>query len=102
MVDKYRSKGNRILFCGCAPCQPFSTQNKNRFNPEDKRLNLLGEFLKFIEYSRPDFILCENVLGLQKIDRDGPLPDFISKLETMGYNVPQRRKIWDKTGINTL
>ena len=88
LVNKYRKKGNKILFCGCAPCQPFSTQNKKRFDSEDKRINLLSEFLRFVEDCQPDFILCENVPGLQKIDKDGPLPNFISKLESMGYNVP--------------
>lgn len=88
LVDKYRINGNKILFCGCAPCQPFSTQNKNRFSSTDKRLNLLSEFLRFVEDCQPDFILCENVPGLQKIDKDGPLPNFINKLKSMGYNVP--------------
>lgn len=89
MVDKYRINGDKILFCGCAPCQPFSTQNKKRFDSEDKRLNLLSEFLRFVEDCQPDFILCENVPGLQKIDKGGPLPNFINKLKGMGYNVPE-------------
>lgn len=88
IVDKYRNSGNRILFCGCAPCQPFSTQNKKRFDSKDERINLLSEFLRFVEDCQPDFILCENVPGLQKIDKDGPLPNFINKLESMGYHVP--------------
>ncbi len=89
IVDKYRGSGDKILFCGCAPCQPFSTQNKNRFDSQDKRLNLLSEFLRFVQDCQPDFILCENVPGLQKIDKDGPLPNFINKLKRMGYNVPE-------------
>lgn len=89
IVDKFKSCGHKILFCGCAPCQPFSTQNKNRFNSKDKRLNLLSEFLRFVEDCQPDFILCENVPGLQKIDKDGPLPNFIKELKSMGYNVPE-------------
>lgn len=89
IVDKYRSNGDKILFCGCAPCQPFSTQNKNRFDSKDKRINLLSEFLRFVEDCQPDFIFCENVPGLQKIDKGGPLPNFINKLERMGYNIPE-------------
>lgn len=89
LVNKYRGYGDKILFCGCAPCQPFSTQNKNRFSSEDKRLNLLSEFLRFVEDCLPDFILCENVPGLQKIDKDGPLPNFINKLKSLGYSVPE-------------
>ncbi len=86
-VDKY-SKNHYILFCGCAPCQPFSTQNKKRFSSDDKRIDLLSQFLRFVKECNPDFILCENVPGLQKIDKDGPLPNFIKNLKKMGYNVP--------------
>ncbi|MDR1168516.1 MAG: DNA cytosine methyltransferase [Heliobacteriaceae bacterium] len=87
-VDKY-NKTHYILFCGCAPCQPFSSQNKKRFSSEDKRIDLLSEFLRFVKECNPDFILCENVPGLQKIDKDGPLPNFIKNLKNMGYNVPE-------------
>jgi len=89
-VNKYNTK-HYILFCGCAPCQPFSMQNKNRFNSDDKRIDLLSEFLRFVKECAPDFILCENVPGLQKIDKDGPLPKFVKTLKEMGYNVPELR-----------
>lgn len=92
LVKKY-NKENLILFCGCAPCQPFSTQNKNRFSADDKRLNLLSEFLRFVNECQPDFLLCENVPGLQKIDDNGPLPEFINQLKEMGYGVPDPRVI---------
>lgn len=95
IVKKYQ-KDNFILFCGCAPCQPFSTQNKKRFDANDKRINLLSEFLRFIEKSKPDLLLCENVPGLQRIDSDGPLPSFIKELEKMGYNVPEPRIVYSQ------
>lgn len=87
-VEKYQDD-NYILFCGCAPCQPFSTQNKKRFSSDDKRINLLSEFLRFVRECGPDFILCENVPGLQKIDNEGPLPNFINTLRGLGYFVPE-------------
>ncbi len=87
-TDKYKNE-NFVLFSGCAPCQPFSTQNKKRFSSDDKRLNLLSEFLRFVDECEPDFILCENVPGLQKIDSDGPLPNFINALRRKGYYVPE-------------
>lgn len=99
VVKRYNKK-NYILFCGCAPCQPFSTQNKKRFQQSDKRLNLLNQFLRFVEKSEPDFILCENVPGLQKIGNDGPLPNFICRLRELGYYVPEPRIIYaHKYGI---
>lgn len=92
-IVKLYKKNNYILFCGCAPCQPFSTQNKKRFKSDDDRIDLLSEFLKFVKKSKPDFILCENVPGIQKIGDKGPLPNFINTLRKMGYYIPEPKII---------
>ena len=93
-----------ILFCGCAPCQPFSQQNGSRSN-KDVRIPLLAHFGRFVKYHKPEFVLVENVPGLQKMSvEDGPLPDFLKLLRWMKYSVtmetidccdygvPQKRK----------
>jgi len=74
-----------ILFCGCAPCQPFSKQNGNR-DHTDKRIPLLTHFGRFVRYFKPEFVLVENVPGLQTMSWEpGPLPDFIELLNALGY-----------------
>jgi DNA (cytosine-5)-methyltransferase 1 len=93
-----------ILFCGCAPCQPFSQQNGSRIK-KDNRIPLLAHFGRFVKYHKPDFVLVENVPGLQTISaEDGPLPGFLKMLKQMKYSVtmdtidccdygvPQKRK----------
>ena len=75
-----------ILFCGCAPCQPFSQQNNNKFS-EDPRRNLLSEFSRFVKYWKPEYILVENVPGLQKLKSEGPFDKFTKQLKRIGYNV---------------
>lgn len=93
-----------ILFCGCAPCQPFSKQNGSR-NEEDVRIPLLRHFGRFVKYHEPDFVLVENVPGLQNVSGTrGPLPAFHRLLGRLKYNVtsgtvdccdygvPQKRK----------
>jgi len=76
-----------ILFCGCAPCQPFSKQNANR-KVEDNRIPLLSHFGRFVGYHRPEFVLIENVPGLQSISEEpGPLPAFASLLRRLDYQV---------------
>ncbi|WP_444906530.1 DNA cytosine methyltransferase [Microbulbifer sp. ANSA003] len=92
-----------LLFCGCAPCQPFSKQNNNK-SQNDPRRNLLTEFSRFVEHWMPEYILVENVPGLQKIKGKGPFNQFISKIRELGYNfdysvlpacgfgVPQKRE----------
>ena len=86
-INKYK-KSDYILFCGCAPCQPFSSQNKKRFSKEDKRFSLLDEFSRFVEFYEPDFIFFENVPGMKKLEpQESPLYKFEKKLKSMGYDV---------------
>jgi len=98
------SRGDAILFCGCAPCQPFSKQNGIRAR-KDSRASLLSHFGRFVRYYEPDFVLVENVPGIQKvIAHHSPLGDFIRLLNTLKYRhvmkvvdcrdfgVPQTRK----------
>ena len=86
-IDKYK-KENYILFCGCAPCQPFSSQNKKRFSKDDKRFSLLDEFSRFVEEYEPDFIFFENVPGMKKLKpEESPLYKFEKKLKDKGYHV---------------
>lgn len=93
------------LFCGCAPCQPFTRQNTQK--PEkrtDVRRSLLSRFGLLIEKHLPDYIFVENVPGIQKITGNSTLTRFKKRLEALGYNptvevvesqrygVPQRRR----------
>ena len=50
------------LYAACTPCQPFSTLNTMK--GADARKSLLLDFAKIVEKSPPDFILVENVPGL--------------------------------------
>lgn len=75
-----------ILFCGCAPCQPFSKQNLQK-DVNDPRRSLLTEFGRFVESGLPDYIFIENVPGLQRVKGDdGPLHGFKSLLTRLGYS----------------
>lgn len=106
-----------LLFCGCAPCQPFSKQNRQK-ELQDPRKNLLLEFSKFIIYWKPEFLMVENVPGLQKIQKEGPLRSFLDMLDYQGYKwslgvlpafwfgVPQKRErlvllasLWNTPGL---
>lgn len=94
-----------LVLVACAPCQPFSMQNKAK-NENDIRRTLLNETHRFIKALEPDYIFVENVPGLQKIDKDkeGPYKRFIEFLDEQDYEirefiakseeygVPQRRK----------
>lgn len=79
-------RNSPILFCGCAPCQPFSKQNLQK-DVNDPRRGLLTEFGRFIQAWLPDYIFIENVPGMQRIKGDnGPLLNFKELLTRLGYN----------------
>ncbi|WP_295762625.1 DNA cytosine methyltransferase [Undibacterium sp.] len=102
-VPEWRT--NDLVFCACAPCQPFSAQNKNRHTGDNRR-TLLSETKRFIRAFRPEFIFIENVPGIQsvKLEENGPFADFLHFLDRFNYQyeykvvssefygVPQQRK----------
>lgn len=104
IIEANKSPKDYILFSGCAPCQPFSSQNKNKVD-NDPRIDLLGEFSRFVSSILPDFVFVENVPGIQKISsKSRPFLGFIETLNDLGYHyeykvlpalwfgVPQRRE----------
>jgi len=81
-------KDSYKLFCGCAPCQPFTKQNTE--SPQyDTRKNLLFKFGAIIQKFKPDFVFVENVPGLQKVPKhkNGPFPAFKNLLAKMGFHL---------------
>ena len=87
LVDAERP--NPILFCGCAPCQPFTKQNTTHpTRKKDDRVPLLTHFAKFINICLPDIVFIENVPGLQKFSHHTqPFGGFIKNLESLDYKV---------------
>ncbi len=94
-VDEVRRLANDqvpapILFCGCAPCQPFTQQNTIQPAPDDDdRVPLLSEFARFINACKPDVVFVENVPGLQRLnDGSQPFTGFLETLSASGYHPP--------------
>lgn len=80
------SAGAPLLFCGCAPCQPFSKQRSTKLHPRRGR-DLLDHFSRFVAAYTPEFVLCENVPGLQSVSgASGPFQRFCRMLERNGYH----------------
>lgn len=111
LVRRARAAGQRVLFCACAPCQPFSKQRSKRLarrNSRDARYYILREFLRFAEDFEPDFVFCENVPEAEHWEgtRGHPIRELVSFLHGVGYTtrsevvdcrdygVPQRRARW--------
>ncbi|MGD0586064.1 MAG: DNA cytosine methyltransferase [Oryzomonas sp.] len=73
----------------CAPCQPFSSQNRKR-SVNDHRADLVLESLKFIKEFRPEIVFFENVPG---IAISGPLHNLRHKLATLGYTLAEPKTL---------
>lgn len=80
---------NRVLFCGCAPCQPFTKQNtKQPAQEEDARVPLLSRFAEIVTTCKPDIVFVENVPGLQNPDHQAqPFGGFLQRLKAAGYHI---------------
>jgi DNA (cytosine-5)-methyltransferase 1 len=105
LVPYIRAKRKRpIVFGACAPCQPFSKQNRHR-KRDDGRRTLLSEFHRFVRVFRPEYLFVENVPELHGDGHpDSPLYEFIELLDKLNYwhahdvvmachyGVPQRRR----------
>ncbi len=102
ILKKNTKQNDLLLFAACAPCQPFSRQNRFK-SSSDKRISLLNEFHRFVKKFFPDYIILENVPGMQKVT-EGPFTKFTKLLtdlnyqfrtdvkNAMDYGVPQSRK----------
>jgi DNA (cytosine-5)-methyltransferase 1 len=82
-----RERKSPVLFSACAPCQPFSRQNRQR-KEQDSRVSLLAELGRFVRRFRPELIFIENVPGLQSFSEaeDGPLTRLFELLDACGYS----------------
>ncbi|HEY0089348.1 MAG TPA: DNA cytosine methyltransferase, partial [Candidatus Lokiarchaeia archaeon] len=77
-------KYDKLLFVGCAPCQPFT--NINTLKEKRKReKNHLIRFADFIEYFNPDYLFVENVPGITAKKYGGILGRFKNILKKLNY-----------------
>lgn len=82
--------GNGLeLLAICAPCQPFSSQNRKR-NTDDNRIPLLLEALPFVELLKPKYIWVENVPGLGS---SKTIVKLQKSLKVLGYSFNQPARI---------
>jgi DNA (cytosine-5)-methyltransferase 1 len=95
--------GDVTLYAACTPCQPFSTLSRQKST--DDRKGLLLTFAKIVKECPPDFILVENVPGLNNGYGKEIYEEFLKVLEECEFSeaaadlldakhfgVPQTRK----------
>lgn len=73
------------LITGGVPCQGFSLANRKR-NANDERNFLFIEYMKYIEVFKPEFIILENVSGMQSTNNGKFVDDILNMMDNLGYN----------------
>lgn len=97
-LDPQRIKKNDLkdrdldLLIVCAPCQPFSSQNKNKFR-QDMRRALILEAVRFANVLKPKIIFFENVSGLMSEKNRPILHSLKDELRENGYDLTAERQI---------
>lgn len=94
---------DNLVFIGCSPCQFWTILNTDKTKSQ-KSKNLLHEFLRFVKYFKPGYVVVENVPGILHRKEESGLNKFIKVLEDNkylvfyeivnlnNYGVPQSRK----------
>ncbi len=80
------SQHDVVLYAACTPCQPFSTLN--HMKGEDSRKVLLLAFAELVRQSPPDFIVVENVPGLNTKYGKEIYEQFVQTLDECGFKQP--------------
>lgn len=79
------------LMVVCAPCQPFSSQNRKR--GKDKRGTLIFEAVRFARVLRPRCIFFENVSGLASGRNSSLIRKLGDELQDLGYYLSKPRRV---------
>lgn len=79
-------KDDIVLYAACTPCQPFSTLNS--LKGEDSRKDLILDFAKIVRQCPPDYILIENVPGLNNAYGKEIYAEFLKVLIECGFSEP--------------
>lgn len=99
--ELFPTRKKRVLV-GCAPCQPFSSNNTKQQRGD--KWQLLYNFADLVTEVKPDVVSMENVTRLITFDKGRVFREFVERLEKLGYHVtwyevycpdygiPQRRK----------
>ena len=89
--DVYNIDGKKYLnqidiLIGGSPCQSFSIAGK-RLGVECPRGNLIYEYFRIVEESKPKVFIYENVKGFLSIDKGETFKNFVQSFKDIGYTV---------------
>ena len=79
------ARGEVFALIGGPPCQGFSESNRRTRNLDNPRNHLYREFLRFVAYLSPQWVVLENVAGLRTMANGVILGRMLDGLRIGGY-----------------
>ena len=96
-TDTLNMVGHVDMVIGGPPCQGHSDLN-NHTRRNDPRNQLIFRVVRFVELSRPRFVIIENVQGIRH-DKNHVLQTAESYLERLGYHLHENLLMASKFGV---
>lgn len=96
-ITQFFPKDKKRILIGCAPCQPFSSNNVKR--PETDKWKLLDTFADLVEEVNPDVLSMENVLQLKTFNEGDVYRHFVDRIRGLGYTVTAFRAYCPDYGV---
>lgn len=82
--------GEVSIVIGGPPCQGFSESNRRTRTLNNPKNHLYRDFLRFVEYIKPQWVALENVAGLRTMARGVILDRILARLVNAGYRAEWR------------
>ena len=78
--------GELFAVIGGPPCQGFSESNRRTRTPNNPRNHLYRYFVRFVEHTKPKWVVLENVAGLRTMANSVILDAILAELTAAGYH----------------
>ena len=82
--------GEVTILIGGPPCQGFSESNRRTRTLANPQNHLYREFLRFFRYISPEWLVMENVAGLQTMSKGLILNRILASIRSAGYEAETR------------
>jgi len=84
-LDATVYRGKVDILIGGSPCQAFSIAGLRK-GLNDKRGELIYEYIRVVDEVRSPYIVYENVKGMMSVDKGRTIKEFVQALRDIGYH----------------
>lgn len=95
---KIKKNDDGLIMIGCSPCQHWTKINTEKGKSEPSK-DLLIDFIRFIRYYKPGYIVIENVPGIESNPAESGLKKFLAFLDKEKYRYVKKVLNMSKYGV---